>query len=399
MSKRKRYLLIILGLVLAIAVAFSFRPQPAAVSVAQVARGPLQVTVEQEGKTRVRERYVVSAPVPGYAPRLDKEVGDPVKAGEVLLSLRPTPSALLDPRARAEAEARVSQAEANLEAAQSRLTAAEAGEHLASAERDRAEALVKRGDISRSGLDQAVAEARQAEANLRAARFAVNAARGDLKAAQAAVRYYHGEDQALAMQDIPVRAPVSGSVLSIRHKSQGVVQAGESLLTVGDTRLLEVEVDVLSADAVRIHPGMRVLFERWGGAGDLKGRVRTVEPAGFTKVSALGVEEQRVWVIADIVSPPEQWRTLGDRYRVEAKFILWSSDDVLKVPASALFRQGEGWAAFVIENGRAHKRPVQVGHRGELEVEVIGGLQAGDQVITHPEESLTDGARVEARSG
>lgn len=397
MSKRKRILLILLAVGVIALLAYSFRPQPVPVSTETVAKGPLQVTVEQEGRTRVRERYVVSAPLPGFASRLQLEPGDRVEAGQVLLTMRPTPALLLDARSRDQAQARVTQAEAALEAAEARLTAARAAEEYASREFQRAEKLFERKDISEGHFDEARATAIQATAELRAARFAVQAARGELNAAQAAARYYNPAKQTGETEDVAVQSPVRGSVLEVIHKSQSVVQAGQPLLSVGDTRLLEVAVDVLSTHAVQIRPGMRVLFKRWGGPLTLEGRVRVVEPSGFTKVSALGVEEQRVWVISDIVSPFELWSGLGDGYRVDAEFILWENDDVLKVPASALFREGESWSAFVIEEGIAHRRAVELGQRGQLFVEVLEGLRSGEEVIVHPDDSVADGVAVMRR--
>jgi HlyD family secretion protein len=194
-----------------------------------------------------------------------------------------------------------------------------------------------------------------------------------------------------------VRAPVAGRVLKIPRKSEGVVTAGQALMEIGDPRALEVEVDVLSADAVRLHPGIKVEFERWGGEGQLQGKVRVVEPVGFTKVSALGVEEQRVWVIVDFTSPAAQWQQLGDGYRVEASFILWEDNNVLQVPASALFRDGAGWALFVVQQDKAIKRGVHVGQRNGLSAQILSGINEGDQVIVHPDDQVRDGVRVAVR--
>jgi HlyD family secretion protein len=196
---------------------------------------------------------------------------------------------------------------------------------------------------------------------------------------------------------VTLRSPVAGRVLKVLRRSEGPVQAGEVLLEVGDPHALEVEVDVLSSEAVRIPPGGRVRLDRWGGDGSLEAVVRTVEPSGFTKVSALGVEEQRVWVIADLASPPEQWTRLGDGYRVEAAFVIWEGTDVLQAPVSALFRSNDGWAAFVVRNGAARLQPVRVGHRNALTAEVLEGLSAGDTVVLHPSNAVRDGVRVKAR--
>jgi HlyD family secretion protein len=196
---------------------------------------------------------------------------------------------------------------------------------------------------------------------------------------------------------LAVVAPVAGRVLAVPHESEGVVQPGQPLIEIGNPATLEVLVEVLSTAAVKIRPGARVLLDRWGGPGTLEGRVRVVEPAGFTKVSALGVEEQRVRVLADIVSPAEQWQSLGDGYRVEAAFVLWEGKDLLLAPTSALFRKGEGWALYVAEGGRARLRSVKVGERNGLDARILDGLKAGDQVIAHPDEKIVEGVRVKAR--
>ncbi len=397
MSLRKRIILILLALGIVGLIALSFRPLPVSVSLATVERGPLAESVEEEGRTRVRERYLISAPVAGYMARLKLHAGDVVKAGDVLVELQPAPSNLLDPRSQAEAEARVAQAAAALKAQQSQLESARTSNDLSQKELSRLQPLFKRGDISRSAIDQAESAAQQSVDQLRAARAVVDAAKEELRAAQVVLRYY-GIDGEKPGEALPLRSPVDGQVLSVVRENQGSVAPGEALLAVGDPDTLEVEVEVLSMDAVRIRPGMRVLFQRWGGEGELEGVVRTVEPAGFTKVSALGVEEQRVLVIADITSPQERWNGLGDAFRVEAKFILWEGERVLRIPANALFRHDGGWAVFTIADDTATLRKVSIGHRGGLQVEVLEGLTEGEYVITHPDESIEAGVRVEVRS-
>ena len=380
------------ALVLAAALAYALRPAPVPVSLARVTRGPLAVTVEEEGRTRVVERYDVSAPVAGWAPRIELDPGDRVQAGETLVALQPTPVAALDPRARAEAEAGIQRARAALEADQARLEAAQAAANYARSEYRRLSGLRVDGQVSRSEVERAQADATRAGAELRSARYAVDMAREDLRAARARLEYAGQSD---TPDRVPVKAPVDGEVLAVQHESQGVVTAGEPLLTIGNPRSLEVVVDVLSADAVRIHPGMEVRFHRWGGDEPLEGRVRRVEPSGFTKISALGVEEQRVRVIADISAPYEQWQGLGDAYRVEAEFILWSSPEVLQVPGTAVFRTpDDGHAVFVATGGVAHRRSIKTGHAGGLAVEVLKGLQAGEQVVLQPGNEVTDGIRI-----
>jgi HlyD family secretion protein len=235
-----------------------------------------------------------------------------------------------------------------------------------------------------------------ADANQRSAEFNIEVARHELSAAQTALRYSAGEGVRPG-DTVKIQSQVAGRVLKIPRESEGVVAAGQPLMEIGNPRALEVEIDVLSDDAVRIKPGMRVLYERWGGEPSLDGSVRTVEPVGATKVSSLGVEEQRVLVIAEITSPPEVWERLGDGYRVEARFVLWEGDDVLQIPQSALFRHGEGWAVFVVDGNRAARRGVDIGQRNGLHAQIVSGLQSDDVVITHPDASLRDGTRVRAR--
>ena len=218
-----------------------------------------------------------------------------------------------------------------------------------------------------------------------------------MEAAKTALRHSAAQPSGAARETVVVRATVDGQVLARPRQSEGVVEAGTPLLEIGDPRALEVAVDVLSADAVRIRPGTPVVLERWGGEQALEGSTRSVEPVGFTKLSALGVEEQRVWVVADLRSPAEAWSRLGDGYRVEASFIVWQGERVLQIPASALFRQGEGWAVFVIDNGQARRRTVGIGRRGGLNVEILSGRTEGERVVTHPDDALHEGATVQIR--
>lgn len=391
MPRRRSLLLIPLALVVAALVWLAVRPEPETVSLATVTRGHLAVTVDEEGRTRVRERYDVSAPVDAWAPRITLEPGDPVHAGEVLVTLAPVPAAALDPRARAEAAAAVERARAALEAEQARLEAARATADYARAEHRRLSGLRIDGEVSRSEVERAAAEARRAEAELESAGYVVDMARQELAAAQARLRYAGRSD---TPESVPVTAPVDGRVLAVHRESQGVVRAGAALLSIGNPESLEVVVEVLSADAVRIRPGMQVRFHRWGGGEAIAGRVRRIEPSGFTEVSALGVEEQRVRVIADITSPYERWQGLGDAYRVEAEFILWQAPDVLQVPETAVFAVDDGHAVFVVADGVARLREVGIGQRGGLAVEISAGLEAGERVVVQPGDGVSDGRRV-----
>jgi HlyD family secretion protein len=362
--RRKHLFIAIIAVAIVGALALSFRPDAVPVTVAQVERGPLRVTIEEEGRVRVRERYDISAPVMGYAPRVPFDVGDTVEKGQVLIRLLPRPAELLDPRSREQAQAAVAEAQAAWDFARQELA--------------RLKKLHARGDVSDSALNEAQARAEQARAVLRSARAQLT----------------EGGTPSDSLQPVPLHSPVTGRVLAVQHESAGTVAAGTTLMTVGDSRALEIAIDVLSEEAVRLRPGMPVELTRWGGDVTLEGVVKTIEPTAFTKVSALGVEEQRVWVVSEITSPPEQWAALGDRYRVEASFILWQAEDVLKVPASALFRAGSGWAVFVLEDDKARLKKVKVGKQSELEAQILEGLSAGQRVITHPDNSLEDGATV-----
>lgn len=396
MPWRQRILLSVLLLLAALAIVWAFLPRPVAVDTATASRGALRVTVEEEGKTRLRDRFVVSAPVTGYARRVGLEVGDPVARGQALATLEPLRAEALDPRTRAIAEARVATAEASFRGAGERFREASAVEEYAAARLERTRKLAEAGLTPRDTLEQVESEARRAAAEKGAAEEAAEAARHELDAAKAALTR-GGEPGGKGRETVVVRSPAAGKVLAVRHESEGVVPAGTALLEVGDPGRLEVEVDVLSEDAVRIHPGTPVVFERWGGEQPLEGKVRLVEPVGFTKISALGVEEQRVLVIVDFTSPPARWRKIGDGYRLLASFILWEEKDVLQVPAGAVFRSKDTFAVFVVEKGRAKLRPVTVGKRNGLAAQLLSGIREGETVVLHPGDTVTDGRNVTPR--
>ena len=373
---RKKVIRIGLALLVVALLIYGFWPEAIPVQTASVTRGPLQVTIEVEGETQAEERFVVSAPVAAYVRRIDLEPGDGVTAGQTVAELEAPRAAILDPRSRAEAQARVDAARAGADRAQ-------AAAALAVEERDRVRRLAAEEAATGQAREQAEAEAEQAVA-------ARDAAVAELQAALAAVAGGGGDQGVRTV----VTAPITGRVLTVHHKSAGTVNPGEPLLELGDTDRLEVAVDVLSQDAVRIHPGTRVLLSQWGGEPELEASVTRIAPQGFTDVSALGVEERRVEVVAGIVSPPALWSSLGAGYRVLARFVIWESDNVLQVPTSALFRADDGWAAFVIENDRAARRAITVGHRSGLHAEVLSGLAEGEEVIVHPGNEVEDGSRV-----
>jgi HlyD family secretion protein len=394
---RRRLTLVLVAAGLVAVLVVGFRPVPVLVDAEPVTRGHLAVMVEEEGRTRVVDRYVVSAPLVAQARRVTLEPGSRVEAQQVLVTLDALPSPIPDIRSLAQARARVQAAEALLATAQQEAEAAEAAARFAQDDFGRLRRLAERNLAAEGEVERAEADARRTAALYRSAEFRVHTARAEVEAARAALAYVGGEDPE-ATGTIELRAPVSGQVLTRHFESARVVQPGEPILEIGDPGALEVEVDVLSADAVRIAAGMRVLFERWGEPEPLEGQVRRVEPRAFTKISALGVEEQRVWVIADIVSPPEQWIRLGDGYRVNARFILWEEDDALRVPTASLFRHVGGWALFVVEEGRAVLRPVEIGRRGAIHTQVLSGVRQGETVIVHPGRDVEDGVRVRLRA-
>jgi len=397
LRKNLGWILLLVGV--AIAVGLGFLPHPIPVETVAVRRAPLRVTVVEEGKTRVVDRFVVSAPVTGYARRVSLDVGDRVQAGQTVVDLEPARSRVLDPRSRAEAEARVAAASAALLAAEANVRAAEADAAYADAELKRTLRLKEVDAASTETLEQAHSKARQTEARRRSAEFQVDVARHEVQAAQTLLKYSGAEEPSSTDEVVRLTSPVGGNILKLFHESEGAVQAGDPLVEVGDPGALEVEVEVLSADAIRIRPEGRVIFDRWGGEAPLQGRVRVVEPVGFTKISALGVEEQRVLAIVDITSPRTEWERLGDGYRVEASFVLWEGEDVLQVPSSALFRKGDGWAVYSVMDGRAQQRSVTLGHRSGLHAEIVNGLADGELVVPHPSDAISDGASVEVREG
>ena len=379
---------------------WGFWPQPVFVEAIEAKRAPLTITIEEEGRTRVIDRYIISAPVDGVACRQDLEVGDEVTQGQVLLGITPLESQVLDPRTRAQTKAQIAAAESALHAAEEQAEAAEASAKLAVIELKRLKPLVEKGVISNDDYDKAATQVQTSSAAQRSADFQVEVARYELQAAKTVLE--HTATDRLAAKNapaerIPVVSPIDGKVLKVNRECEGPVRTGDSLLEIGDPSVLEIEVDVLSADAVKIKPGMKVLFERWGGEKPLEGVVRLIEPVGFMKVSALGVEEQRVLVISDFTSPAEQWQRVGDGYRVEARFILWHEDDVLQVPASSLYRHRDGWAVFVVKNHHAERRMVEVGQRNGLVAQILDGVNEGEAVVNHPSDSVEDGVRVTGR--
>jgi HlyD family secretion protein len=367
-------------------------PETTLVDLAPVERGGLLVTVDEEGETRVRDRYLVTAPVTARLLRIELEPGDPVERSRTeLATLLPQP---LDPRSRAEAQAALEAAEAGVGSARAERRRAEAALALARSELTRVKALFGQGIASQQDLDRREAEARSAEDASRGAQFAAAAAEHQRDMARARL----AGGAADPTRPIVISSPVDGVVLKRYRESEAVVPAGDPLIEVGDAQRLEIVSDLLSTDAVRVKPGQEVAIEQWGGDHPLRGRVKRVEPSGFMKISALGVEEQRVNVVIDFADPAEARAALGDGYRVEVRIVVWEAADVVKVPTSSLFRRGETWAVFTVDGGRARLRPVEVGRRNGQEAQVLSGLTAGERVIVHPSDTLADGSKVAARA-
>jgi HlyD family secretion protein len=370
-------------------------PKAVEVETGTVARGPLTVHVAEEGKTRIRNRYLVASPVAGKMRRVSLKPGDTVEAGTTLLTaIEPTPAPLLDPRARIQAEAVVSQLEASRRRATESLEAARAALTLAMADRDRMRSVRKDGTISDSDRDRMEADASIKAAEVRAMEFSLQVIDHELAQARAAL-----EQPATRSDDnlVEIKAPVSGRVLHVMQESETVVTPGMAILEIGDPSDLEIEAEILSRDAVTIRPGDPVEIDHWGGEAPLKARVRRVEPAAFTKISALGVEEQRVIVLCDLIDPPETARTLGDRFRVEVRVAVWHDDDVLAAPAGALFRRSNAWHAFVYQNGRARLVAIDAGRTDGRHTQILGGLKDGQHVLLHPPDTVDDGTRVVPR--
>jgi HlyD family secretion protein len=383
------------GGLLALLIVIGLWPKPLPVETAAVARGELAVTVDEEGMTRVKNHYVISSPVAGQLQRIDWKPGAVVEAGRTVLATLETKGAdLLDARGEAQARAQVQAATARREFATAQRESARAAAALAVQERDRQRTLRAAGSVSQQELDAAETRAVVANQDARAGEFALQVAEFELAQAEAVL--LRGQPAGAEARGAPlvITSPVSGRVLRVFQESERTVSAGFPLVEVGDPADLEARIEVLSRDGVAIRPGARVQLEQWGGGEPLAARVRLVEPAAFTKISALGVEEQRVYVIVDLTEPLEKRPTLGDAYRVEARIVTWEGKSVLKVPAGALFQRGDGWQTYVVDGSKARRRNLKVGHSNGLETEVLEGLREGERVIVYPGDKIADGVRV-----
>ncbi|HEU4697841.1 MAG TPA: HlyD family efflux transporter periplasmic adaptor subunit [Gemmatimonadales bacterium] len=391
-----RWALALLGLGIVAALVWALLPQPVPVDLVRVARGPLEVTVSEDGRTRLRDRFEVAAPVAGTLLRITARAGDSVRQGDALARIVPLAAPLLDARSRAEAEARVAAAAAAVAQAHTAVRRAQDAYALAARDAERQRHLAAAGATAAQALEQAEVLARARGEELAAARSGVTVAEAQLAMQRASLARLLGRGPAGA-GEIVLRAPTDGVVLAVPRESEGPVQPGQPVVAIGDPRALEVVVDLLTPDAARVRPGAPVRLERWGGADTLHGHVRRVEPTAFTKLSALGVEEQRVNVLVDLDDPYARRAGLGDGYRVEASILVWAAPDVLTVPASAPFRHGDGWAVYRFEDGRARLVPIRVGERTDALVAVLQGLRPGDRVVAYPGEQVHAGVRVAPR--
>ncbi|TVR10993.1 MAG: HlyD family efflux transporter periplasmic adaptor subunit [Salinarimonadaceae bacterium] len=395
-----RALLALLVLGGAGAIWWALRPQPIDVDVATVAAGPFEVLVEEDGVTRIRDVYTVSAPVAGALQRPPRRVGDEVRANETILAvIEPSAPGFLDLRTERVSEAALEAARAGVRLAEAQLRQAEAERAFAEADLARAFELSRREAISSRALDQARLAAQTAATSVASAEATLEVRRRELASAEATLIQPGAVAQTGASCCINVLSPVDGRVLRVHVDSEQVVQAGTSLIEVGDPRDLEVVVDLLSRDAVRITPGAEARIEGWGGETALAARVARVEPTAITRVSALGIEEQRVRAVLAFEGDLADGGRLGHNFRVVVRIVAWRADDVVAAPVGALFRQGDEWAVFVVEEGRAALRPIRIGERNNRYVRVVGGLSAGERIVLHPGDAIIDGAAVAEREG
>lgn len=378
----------------ALALAWAFAPRPFPVETVEVKRGRFEQTVEDDGKTRVRERYVVSAPIAGRMERVELDPGDRVKRGQVLAILHPMVPPLIDARTEGELRERVGAAEAAVARSATAVERARASLAKSKADLQRTQALAAREFVSRAQVERDELTVTVNSRELEALEFEQHAAAHQLDLARAALARSRAGWQSGRGERLEIRSPVDGAVFRVLQENEAAVAIGAGLVELGDPQALEVVVDVLSSDAVQIPQGTRARLHHFGGGRELEGRVRRVEPSAFTKVSALGVEEQRVNVIIDLVSPRAEWQALGDGYRVDARIVVFSAEDALTVPVGSIFRDGRGWAVFVVRDGVARKQGIEVLRRSSTEALVANGLSAGERVVLYPADRVRDGTKV-----
>ncbi|MGQ7844612.1 efflux RND transporter periplasmic adaptor subunit [Granulosicoccus sp. 3-233] len=402
--KRSRvYLSLLALLLLAVALLVAFWPRPTLIDIGEVNRGPMRLTIDDEGRTRVRDAYMVSTPVAGRLLRVQLDPGATVHKGDTVIAyMRPSNPAALDVRTREQARALVAAADASLRVARADLNAAIANRDLARSEQDRTGQLARQGMTTEAAVDRTRQEARVAQAHVDTAEAAIAMRQAELANAQAQLIGFDDQGMNAATAsgegDIPILAPASGSVLRILQQSETTLPAGTPIMEIGDINgNLEVVVDLLSTDAVQVSAGQRVFMDDWGGEGLIDGEVLRVDPFAFTRFSALGVEEQRVNTVIRLISDAESYRGLGHGFRIETRIVVWESDDSLIVPASALFRERGEWAVFRVDEGRTVLQSIQAGRNNGVQAQVLEGLDEDDQVVLYPSSDLSAGQRVQQR--
>lgn len=401
--KKTRWIIgLLICLLLGLLGAFAFRPVPVLVELAEISRGPVTVTVNEDGRTRIKDKYIVSSPVSGRLRRLIFREGDPVTVTQTILaSIEPSDPSLLDARTFAQTLAQVSAAEAAVERAQTRLEQARVESQRAANEFQRAEKLVGTSSVSQQELETLQAAFHSSLHAKRSAEFDQEIAQYELQMARAALTHVRQEPNfdppETAVDHFNILSPIDGVILRIFQESSTIVTPGMPILEVGDPQDLEVVVDVRSEDAIRVQPGAKVFLEQWGGNHELRGVVRRIEPSAFERVSALGIEEQRVNVLIDFQNDSHHATNLGDGYRVEARIVVWQNEDTLRVPVGALFREQNQWAVFCNRNGRAELVRLEIGHRDSQFAEVLAGLREGDQVIIHPSDKIVNQSLIRGR--
>jgi HlyD family secretion protein len=398
-SRIRRAVMLVVIAIIVVGGIYALMPKPVAADLATVDQGQIEVTIDEEGVARIRDVYKVSATVGGNLDRFPLDVGDPVERDKtVIAEIRPSAPSFLDERTRRELEASVGAATAAVRLAEAELSRAQADLRMRESDLERSAQLVRSGTISARAMDEAETGADSARAAVRQAEANLELRRSELASAQARLIQPGGDNASGAgtccMQ---IRSPVDGVVLKVHAESAQVVPAGALIAEVGDPADMEVEVDLLSTDAVRVEAGAVAYIEGWGGSGTLAAKVRRVEPSAFTKVSALGIEEQRVNVLLDLLDPRSAWESLGHEFRVLVRIRVWRGDDVVRVPLAALYRRGDAWSVFKVVDGKARETPVEIDHRNTHFAEVLGGLESGDAVILHPSDQIEDGISIEAR--
>ena len=397
-SRRKIFISSLVGFIIFLII-YLLTPSPVSVDISRISKGELLVTIDDEGKTQLKDVYTVSAPVAGRVRRIDIEAGDPVIANSTVLALfQPNDPAMLDLRSRSEAEASLKAAKAAVELAEAEQSRAQAQLEFSQTELNIGIPLAKKGTISKATLDQRELTLKTSRAQLSQANANLNKIRADLEFANARlITVNQSGDRKLDQELIPVKSPISGIIIRVIQESEGVVSAGTPLLELGDPKKMEIITDLLSSDAVKIKKNSKVIIEDWGGKDSLLGSVRLIEPFGFTKFSALGIEEQRVNVLIDFVSNQSKWIGLGHGYRVDTKIIIYENFEALKVPISALFRMGDDWAVFINDRNKAKLKKIIIGNKNSLEAEVISGLIEGEEVILHPSNSIFNNVSINVR--